>query len=222
MHRLRSSLRTACGALALCWGLAASAPVLAQEGEAGTVTQPADDELRPLLVGLRGVAEVFQDRFIVGHYRSSRFTGAFMTHVPVGQWLGVEAELGYARLPSESTRPLVSPGQLEYVPISLSLVAVKEARLAELFGGIGYGMAVFTERTDAGTVTGAKPGIDFRAGTRIHTRLMKQTLRPEGVTGPQGLDVELLIGRRQHHAFGVGSGFDFSTWRLGVGMVVRL
>jgi hypothetical protein len=36
------------------------------------------------------------------------------------------------------------------------------------------------------------------------------------------MDVELLIGRRQHHAFGVGEGFDFSAWRGGIGLVARL
>ncbi len=106
--------------------------------------------------------------------------------------------------------------------MSVSAVASKQTRLAELFAGAGYGMAVFTESTDVGTVSGAKPGLDLRAGTRIHTRLLRQQLRPEGVVGPQGLDFELLFGRRQHHAFGIGQGFDFSAWRLGAGMVVRL
>ncbi len=211
---------------AVAVGLLGAAVQLARPAHAqsdGSADEPqAPAAERPLIVGLRGVAEVWQDPFIIQHYRSSRFMGAFMTHVPIGRWLGVEAELGYSRTPSESARPLVSPGQLEYLPITLSMVAVRPGPRAELFGGVGYAMAVFTERTDAGTVSGAKPGLDLRGGARIHTRLIKEQLRPTGASGAQGLDIELLLGRRQHHAFGIGSGFDFSAWRLGAGMVVRL
>jgi len=198
-----------------------ASPAHAQATDSADAAE-SEAEDRPLIVGLRGVAEVWQDPFIIQHYRSSRFMGAFMTHVPIGRWLGVEAELGYSRTPSESARPLVSPGQLEYLPITLSMVAVKPGPRAELFGGVGYAMAVFTERTDAGTVSGAKPGLDLRGGARIHTRLIKEQLRPTGTSGAQGLDIELLLGRRQHQAFGIGTGFDFSAWRLGAGMVVRL
>jgi hypothetical protein len=38
----------------------------------------------------------------------------------------------------------------------------------------------------------------------------------------QGVDFELLLGRRQHQAFGMGEGFDFSAWRVGAGLVCRL
>ena len=38
----------------------------------------------------------------------------------------------------------------------------------------------------------------------------------------QRMDVEFLIGRRQHQAFGVGEGLDLSAWRIGVGLVGRL
>ena len=177
---------------------------------------------RPLRIGLRGVAESWQDPAILQHYRSSRLTGAAMVHVPMGRFLGVEAEMGYSRTPSVSARTGVAAGMLEYVPMAVTFVAVKPYDGGEVFGGVGYGMAVFTEQTSAGTVSGAKAGLDVRAGARIHTKLARKQLTPQGYQGLSGVDVELMIGRRQHHAFGWGQGFDFSAWRLGAGMVVRL
>lgn len=197
----------------------------AEPGEGDSIAVPAAEVTpprRPLLVGVRGVAEAWQDRFIVEHYRSSRLTGAAMVHVPVARFFGVEAEMGYSRTPSVSARSGVAAGMLEYVPMALTFVAVKQYPGGEVFGGVGYGMAVFTEQTSVGTVSGSKAGLDVRAGARIHTNLVKRKLTPQGYSGLSGLDVELLLGRRQHHAFGWGQGFDFSAWRLGAGMVVRL
>jgi hypothetical protein len=168
------------------------------------------------------VAESWQDPSILQHYRSSRLTGAAMVHVPVGRAFGVEAEMGYSRTPSVSARSGVAAGMLEYVPMALTFVAVKPYDGGEIFGGVGYGMAVFTEQTSVGSVSGAKAGLDVRAGARIHTNLARKQLTPQGYQGLSGVDVELMIGRRQHHAFGLGQGFDFSAWRLGAGMVVRL
>ncbi len=215
-------------AAVLLFGGLWSGTALAQATPEGEGRAPAAEvaetttKARPLRVGLRGVAESWQDPSILQHYRSSRLTGAAMVHVPMGRVFGFEAEMGYSRTPSVSARAGVAAGMLEYVPMALTLIAVKPYDGGEVFGGVGYGMAVFTEQTSVGTVSGAKAGLDFRAGARIHTKLARKQLTPQGYRGLSGVDVELMIGRRQHHAFGWGQGFDFSAWRLGAGMVVRL
>ena len=214
-----ANLSTGLAQLATAALLVAAPPAMAQESDAAPEAAAAD---RSVLVGFRGIAETWEDPFIVEHYRSSRFGGAAMVHVPFAKWLGAEVELGFSRTPSVSQREGVAAGMLQYVPMAATLVAVKQMPSAELFGGMGYGMAVFTEQTAVGTVSGSKPGLDLRVGARIHTRMLRQHLTPDGDVGPKGMDVELLLGRRQHHAFGVGKGFDFSAWRLGAGMVVRL
>ena len=107
------------------------------------------------------------------------------------------------------------------VPVTASLVAVKDLRRAEAFFGAGFAMAVFTERTDANTVAGAKPGFDLRTGIRVHTGFVEPSLRPFSPTGVEGVDLELMVGRRKHQAFDIGTGFDFSAWRIGAGVVAR-
>ena len=194
------------------------------------VAEEPDADL-DVLFGFRGVGEVWQDAAVVENYRASRFSGAGFVSYGLNRWLSTEMELGYMRTLSESGRTLlneqgepyaqVAEGALELVPITLGLTATRDLGNAEAFWGGGFAMAVFTERTSAGTIGGAKPGFDLRTGIRIHTDFVQPRMRPHGSTGAQGIDLELMLGRRQHHAFGVGTGFDFSAWRVGAGVVAR-
>lgn len=186
-------------------------------------------ESPPVMVGFRGVGEIWQDQFIVENYRSSRFSGAGFVSYGITRFLLTELELGYMRTMAEAGRPIVhnnqsgqvASGALELVPVTASLVAVKDLNRAEAFFGAGFAMAVFTERTDAATVAGAKPGFDMRTGIRVHTSFVEPSYRPYAPTGLQGVDVELMVGRRKHQAFDMGTGFDFSAWRIGAGIVAR-
>jgi hypothetical protein len=205
---------------------AAPAVAVAEEAAMGGAGGAGD-----LLVGFRGIGEIWQDPGILQAYRSSRFAGAAFGAIGITGWLRAEAELGYMRQPSQAGRTVtladgtaaaISAGSLELLPVTLGLAAHKDTGRAEVFGGLGYAMAVFAERTDTGTVAGTKPALDLRGGVRIHTQLVQPRTRPTGPTGVQGVDVELLLGRRQHHAFGMGEGFDFSAWRVGAGLVCRL
>ncbi|HCH65349.1 MAG TPA: hypothetical protein DFR83_21265 [Deltaproteobacteria bacterium] len=194
----------------------------------------AEDEAQnrnpsPVLVGFRGVGEIWQDQFIVENYRSSRFSGAGFVSYGITSFLMTELELGYMRTMAEGGRTIthqnqsgqVASGALELVPVTASVVAVKDLNRAEAFFGAGFAMAVFTERTDAATVAGAKPGFDLRSGIRVHTSFVQPSYRPHSPSGVDGIDVELMVGRRKHQAFDVGSGFDFSAWRIGAGIVAR-
>lgn len=212
------------------WSCTASLMAVMLAGVAGA-EEPKGDRNLDVLFGFRGVGEVWQDAAVVENYRSSRFAGAGFVSYGLNSWLSTEMELGYMRTMAESGRTLVNdqgeaygqvaPGALELVPITLGLTATRQLGNAEAFWGGGFAMAVFTERTDAGTVGGAKPGLDLRTGVRIHTDFVQPRMRPHGSTGAKGVDLELLLGRRQHHAFGIGTGFDFSAWRVGAGVVAR-
>jgi len=66
-----------------------------------------------------------------------------------------------------------------------------------------------------------KIGVDMRMAVQIHTHFVQESIRP-GARGAQRMDVEFLIGRRQHQPFGIGEGLDLSAWRIGLGLVGRL
>jgi hypothetical protein len=228
--------------LALLLGMA-GAPAAAQE--AGEAPRPPWEP--DVLFGFRGVGEVWQDPAIVQSYRSSRFSGAGFAALSLWKPVLLEAEVAYMRQASaggrtipadevpkallvrdetgaldETARYAIASGAVELMPVTFSVLARKDTGGAELFAGAGLALAVFNERTDAGTVSGIKPGLDMKAGVRVHTHVINPPVRPSGGRPVQGMDVELLLGRRQHHAFGLGSGFDFSAWRIGIGLTARL
>jgi hypothetical protein len=175
-----------------------------------------------VMFGLRGVGEVWQDTSIITNYRSSRFAGAGFFGYGINDWLMIDAEVGYMRQDADTSRSGVAAGALQLVPVTIALEARRDSARAELFGGAGFTTVAYSEETDVGVVAGAKPALDLRVGTRIHTNLVREPITGPGSPGLRGLDVELLIGRRQHHAFGLGTGFDLSAWRVGIGLAARL
>lgn len=193
----------------------AGSPAFAQDDEA---ERPGGD----VMFGLRGVGEVWQDPAIIQNYRSSRFAGAGFFAYGINDWLMIDAEVGYMRQEADTSRTGVAQGALQLVPVTIALEARRDSPRAELFGGAGFSAVTFSEETAVGVVAGTKPALDLRAGTRIHTQLVREPITGPGTPGLRGLDVELLIGRRQHHTFGLGTGFDLSAWRVGIGLAARL
>jgi hypothetical protein len=61
----------------------------------------------------------------------------------------------------------------------------------------------------------------MRLGTRIKTGFFQESLYPVD-RGVKRMDVELILGRRQHRGFGMGKGLNLSAWRVGIGMAARL
>ena len=215
---------------------------------AGALAQDAVPELSPetavtvgdLSVGFRGVGEVWQDPNIVHHYRSSRFAGSGFASMGVTPWLNTELELGYMRQSANTGGSGVAAGYLELVPITLSVNVRKVLPNSEVFGGIGGSAVVFTESATDQTVSGTKPGLELRSGVRIHTDFVQPSMWSGASGGVKRVDIEILFGRRIHQPFGSldscidpstgaretellkGCGFDFSAWRLGLGVVARL
>lgn len=226
--------------------VALASPRAARAEEPAAAPKPAAPT--QFIFGFRGVGEVWQDPAIVQSYRPSRFGGAGFGAVTLWGPLMAEAEVGFMRQDAAGGRsvpvddvpkallvrdPLtgeldpearyqIAGGSMELMPVTFSLLARKETGGAELFAGAGFAMAVFNEQTAVGAKSGVKPGLDLKAGARIHTQLVSPVIRPSGSRSISGMDVELLLGRRQHHAFGLGSGFDFSAWRIGIGLTARL
>jgi hypothetical protein len=226
--------------------VALASPGAARAAEAAPAPKPAAPT--QFIFGFRGVGEVWQDPAIIQSYRSSRFGGAGFGAITLWGPLMAEAEVGFMRQDAAGGRtvpadavpkkllvrdPLtgeadteakyqIAGGSIELMPVTFSLMARKETGGAELFAGAGFAMAVFNEQTAVGAMSGVKPGLDLKAGARIHTNLVSPVIRTSGSRSISGMDVELLLGRRQHHAFGLGSGFDFSAWRIGIGLTARL
>jgi hypothetical protein len=59
-------------------------------------------------------------------------------------------------------------------------------------------------------------------GVRIDTGMVKPSIRRDAGTQLRALELELLVGRRQHQPFGIGDGLNLSAWRAGVGLMARL
>ena len=78
-----ANLSTGLARLATAALLVAAPPALAQESGAAPGRQRRTD----LSVGFEYRGDLGRP-FIVGHYRSSRFGGAAMVHVPFAKWLG--------------------------------------------------------------------------------------------------------------------------------------
>ena len=170
--------------------------------------------------GLRLVGEQWQDPALVRPYGAARLLAAGFAGVDLTRLLGAEIEAGYLR---NALRPDVTDfydGTFVASPVSFLALARTGGPNAVLYAGGGPVLTVFTATDEVGTVTGTKVGYDLRAGARIHTDLVQPSLVQQG--GVRGVDFEILVSRRQHHAFGVGQGFNLSAWRLAVGLVARL
>ncbi len=221
---LTSTLRRACGLflvlLVLCPAIA-----LAQSDE------PTDDESAGLLLGARGVGEVWQDTYLVRELgRSSRFGGGGFISYRAWRFLSVDFEAGYhsltgmAHTPETSQRATADDDQtsFELIPMALSVSASHRIDRVEVFGAVGCAITAFTHSSRNQTITGTKFGPAFQAGARFDTGLVQQSIRRDAKNVLQSVDLELVLGRRQHQPFGVGTGFDLSAWRVGVGLVARL
>ena len=220
-----------------------SAPVLAQDdsSQMGTtddsaspkrkkrsqkVDRPDYELFSDYSIGFRGVGEVWQETAIHLVHESSRFGAAAFVDMGLSRLFGLELELGYNQMKGKAVDPTTNEqtansATLELVPISLGANVRASGPTSELFFGAGPALVVFNDRSPTNAISGVKIGMDARLGVRIHTHFIQQSMRP-GARGLRRMDVELMVGRRQHQAFGVGSGLDLSAWRVGAGVVGRL
>ena len=151
-------------------------------------------------------------------------TGFF--HTGISRLFGVEVELGYNRLKGkavdqDTNQQTGHASTLELVPISMDTTIRAEGPTSEVLFGVGPAFVSFNDRSPTNAISGVKIGLDMRIAMRIHTHFLQESIRP-GARGMRRMDFELMLGRRQHQAFGVGSGLDLSAWRVGAGFVGRL
>jgi hypothetical protein len=176
--------------------------------------------------GFRGVGEIWQESALLLVHRSSRFGGTGFFNADLTRLLGLEVELGYNRMKGKAVQAGTSTRTdefttLELVPISLDGTIRFMNERSELFLGVGAAFVNFNDRGPNGAISGVKMGIDSKIGIRIRTAFAQESLHP-AARGVDRMDVELLLGRRQHQAFGMGQGLDLSAWRVGIGLVARL
>jgi len=191
--------------------------------------KPAKPDYTPFSensVGFRGVGEIWQESAVVMVHRSSRFGGTGFFSTGLTPLIGMEFELGYNRMVGNAIEPKTNQktgGQssLELVPVSIDVTARVEGPSSEVFVGMGPAFVAFNDRSPTNAISGMKLGINMRMGIRIHTHFLQQSMRP-GAGGFKRMDIELMLGRRQHQMFGIGSGLDLSAWRVGGGLVCRL
>lgn len=170
----------------------------------------ADDS--ELLLGGRAIASVWQDPNLATVYRSASLgiEGGFSWRPH--SLLSLDGDAGVVRMTGEAAQVI------QLVPMSLSLCARAERERSELFFGLGPALVPFSDQ-GLEVITGTKLGLDVQAGVRIASDLINPSLSS---TSPvQRADWEITMGRRQHLT-GDAPGLDLSSWRLGVGLVVRL
>jgi hypothetical protein len=178
------------------------------------------------MLGFMGVAEVWQDAAIAQVHRSSRFAGTGFFASGLSRVFGIEIELGYSRMTNpavdkESGRQTTDDTSFEMMPVAIDATMRIQTGRSEVFFGMGPAMVAFNDRSPTNAISGTKLGFDFRLGTRIKTWFVQESIRPEA-RGIKRMDFEILLGRRQHHMFGVGKGLNLSAWRVGAGLVAHL
>lgn len=193
-----------------------------KEPKSGPTYEPFSDKS----VGFRGVGEVWQESAIVMVHRSSRFGGTGFFSAGITELFGMEIEIGYNRLVGSAVDPATNErtdnqATLELVPIAMDGTIRMEGSTSDLVFGAGPAFVSFNDRSPTNAISGMKIGIDMRVAVQIHTHFIQHSIRP-GARGMRRMDLEFLIGRRQHQAFGVGEGLDLSAWRIGLGLVGRL
>ncbi len=201
-----------CGALACA--LTFSAPALAESDGIG------------LILGARGMGEVWQDPQVAQVYRSSRFGGTGFATYGVWRFLSVSAEVGYHRMlgdaVSQGTGGMMEDGTvMELIPLSLCAEATHKLGGVEVFGALGPAATHFSEMAPQQTTSGTKIGAVLMAGARIDTGLYEKSIRPDRQSRLRSVELEVLLGRRQHQIFGVGEGLNLSAWRVGAGLLAR-
>ena len=187
---------------------------------------PAYEPFSDKSVGFRGVGEVWQEAAIVMVHRSSRFGGTGFFSAGITPLFGMEVEIGYNRLVGSAVDPSTNQqtgnqSTLELVPIAMDATIRMEGSTSDLIFGTGPAFVSFNDRSPTNAISGMKIGIDMRMAVQIHTHFIQESIRP-GARGMQRMDLEFLIGRRQHQIFGIGEGLDLSAWRIGLGLVGRL
>ena len=168
-------------------------------------------------VGFRGIGEAWSDPFIGSVYRSSRFFGAGALSYRFHKNFTVDVEAGFVRLDGNDGQ-----SALQMIPFSLGGSVLFGSKNVEPFVGVGAGFIGFVEELPTAPVAGTKLGWDLRAGVRVGTRFIRSSQHSNVSQGAKQMDLEFMLGKRIHHVFNVGEGFDLGAFRAGIGFILRL
>lgn len=186
-----------------------------------------DDTAIGLRMGARGMGEVLQEPTITSMYRSTRFTGTGVLSYRAWRFVHVDIEAGYMRdlgdvqKKKDASVRVEDQATVELIPIAVMASAVRAVKRADLFASVGPAITQFSAEEPEGSITGTKWGLSVQLGARLDTGLVRPTMRPGDSVRLQGVDLEIVLGRRQHQLFGVGDGWNLSAWRAGVGLMAR-
>jgi hypothetical protein len=181
---------------------------------------------------VRGLGELWHDPWIGGRYRTGGLGAGLGLVVPLGGFLAVDAEVGYARVQATD-----GEGAFQVLPVAI----LAEARwtpaqdgVLELFGGLGPALTMWSEGGQDPAYTGplqdepveegptvlrgARPGLELRVGTRIDLGFGQPSLAPAPEQALDGVELEIFLSRRLAPT---GSGFDLNAWRAGLGVALR-
>ena len=168
-------------------------------------------------VAFKGIGEAWTDKNIGTVYRSSRMYGFFGFSQRFHEHYSVYAEAGFARVDSSD-----KDTALQLIPLTVGATVLFGNEQVEPFVGVGASFVNFMEEIPTGSISGTKLGVDLRGGVRIGTRFIRKSQHPNAPKGPSQMDVELMLGQRLHHAFGIGTGLDLGATRFGIGVQFRL
>jgi hypothetical protein len=193
---------------------------------AKTAKKPKQPAFSNNLFAFRGMGEMWADTSIARVHRSSRFAGTAAFATNLSRIFGMEFEIGYSRMTNptylaDSVQDGAGQTSFEMVPVSSSFTVRAEGERSEVFMGVGVAMVGFTDTSPLNAISGTKFGLDVRLGVRIKTDFIQESLYPVE-RGLKRMDIEIILGRRQHRGFGLGSGLDLSAWRVGLGVAARL
>jgi hypothetical protein len=180
-----------------------------------------------LAVGARIVGEVWEDSNLSLVYRASRAAGTGTLITPLFGPIELAIEAGYVSMSAQALKAGdLSSGsetvRFQLMPLSLLVGYRLTHPQFELALGVGPALTVWNEVTGDSALAGSKIGFAMTTALRIPTRLIQPPpFHHEIDSGPSRVDVELSLGRRQHQAFGLGSGLNLSAWRAGVGLLAR-
>ncbi len=176
----------------------------------------ASDPDRDVRIGLRGVAESWQDDAIATVYRTGAVFGGATLVVDVWGPMAAGAEFAYRSVtPKTGEDPA-----LHLLPVTF----LAEARLPlgddlHGLGALGAAMVAFTERDTTTALTGTRIALDMRVGARWDLHLIEPAMAP-APSAVQAVELDLFLGRRQQRPGLVG--LDLSAWRAGFGLTARL
>ncbi len=180
-----------------------------------------------LMVGGRIVGEVWEDSSLSLVYRANRAAATGTAITPVFGPIEVAVEAGYVSMSAQTVESSsMAEGsetvRFQLIPLSLLVGYRLERPAFDLAVGVGPALTVWNEITPDSAIAGNKLGFAMTTAVRIPTRFVPPPpVHHAAQAGPRRVDLELSIGRRQHQAFGLGSGLNLSAWRAGVGLLAR-